>query len=399
MVTEEDGMTVRSARRMESIRGFGIDRVARAAESATARWPVLRLENLDTDLPLPPEAIPATAAALDTPKANSWLPFQGDDDLRAAISDHLAERTGHRYDPLEEIVVTAGGTEAALDCLLATVDPGDEVVLTDPTYAGLVNRVRIVGGVPRFAPFTATGGGWTLEPDALRAAVTDRTRALLLMSPSMPSGGMLGDEAWAAACELCRERDLILLYDAAMERLVYDDRPLWHPVRADGMAERTLVIGSMSKEFRMIGWRVGWVAGPRELLADVAWAHVYNTTTPVGLARAGATAVLRGDHGHVEECVRELQRRRDVILDGLPDWPVVPPAGGWSLLIDAEAVGVTGPALSAAMLEHGAIAATPMVGWGDAVAERYVRFVYSAEPVERLRTLPERMAAVRAGLS
>jgi aspartate/methionine/tyrosine aminotransferase len=138
---------------MAVVHGFGIDRVAHAADRVTARWPVLRLENLDTDLPLPPEAVPVTAAALTTPKANSWLPFTGDDDLRAAIADLLAGRTGHRYDPAEEIVVTSGGTEAALDCLLATVDPGDEVVLTDPTYAGLVNRVRLVGGLPRFVPY------------------------------------------------------------------------------------------------------------------------------------------------------------------------------------------------------------------------------------------------------
>src|SRR5262245_22401764 len=92
----------RAARRMAEIGGFGIDRVARSAEQVTGRWPVLRLENLDTDLPLPPEAIAATAAALATPKANSWLPFTGDDDLRAAIADLLVERTGHRYDPAEE---------------------------------------------------------------------------------------------------------------------------------------------------------------------------------------------------------------------------------------------------------------------------------------------------------
>jgi N-succinyldiaminopimelate aminotransferase len=386
-----------SAARMRAITGFGIDRVARAAEEIAAPWPVLRLENLDTDLPLPPEAIPATVDALATPKANSWLPFTGDEDLRAAISDLLAERTGHRYDPDGEIVITSGGTEAALDCLLATVDPGDEVVLTDPTYAGLVNRVHLVGGRPVVAPLHVEDGEWRLDPDALRAAVGDRTRALLLMSPSMPSGAVLDRAAWDVACELCRERDLLLIYDGAMERLLFDGRELLHPLRFEGMPERTLVIGSLSKEFRMIGWRVGWVAGPRALVEDVGWAHVYNTTTPVGIARAAATAVLRGDHGHVDDCVRELQRRRDAILDGLPGWPFVRPAGGWSLLLDAEALGTDAPALSRALLRDGAIAATAMVGWGGEVAARHVRFVFSAEPVERLRTLPERMAATGFG--
>jgi aspartate/methionine/tyrosine aminotransferase len=378
---------------MAAVRGFGIDRVAHAADRATARWPVLRLENLDTDLPLPPEAVPATAAALATPKANSWLPFTGDEDLRAAIADLLADRTGHRYDPATEIVVTSGGTEAALDCLLATVDGGDEVVLTDPTYAGLVNRVRLVGGVPRFVPYLVVDGEWRLDRAALAAVVGPRTRALLLMSPSMPSGAVLDADDWLAVCDLCREHDLLLIYDGAMERLLFDDRPFVHPVHFPGMAERTLVIGSLSKEFRMIGWRVGWVAGPPSLVDGVGWAHVYNTTTPVGIARAGATAVLRGDHGHVRDSAAELRRRRDTILDGLPGLPIVRPGGGWSLLVDVAALGIDPATASRLLLRDAAVAATPMTGWGDAVAARHVRFVFSAEPVERLRTLPERLAS------
>ena len=116
----------------------------------------LRLENLDTDLPLPPEAVEVTRAALEDPASNSWLPFTGDHDLRAAISDHVHGRTGHRFDPGREIAITCGGTEAVLDILLATIDPGDEVVLTDPIYAGLVNRVRLAGGTP--VPWAARAG-------------------------------------------------------------------------------------------------------------------------------------------------------------------------------------------------------------------------------------------------
>jgi N-succinyldiaminopimelate aminotransferase len=389
---------IKRARRLEQVRGFGIDRVAAAAgEPARTRpdWPVLRMENLDTDLPLPPEAVAVTAESLETPAANSWLPFTGDLDLRAAISDFTAERTGHRYDPEAEIVITCGGTEGLLDALLATVDPGDEVIVTDPTYAGIVNRIHLAGGVPKPVPFVADSGEWRLDRDALAAAPTDATTAMLLMSPSMPSGGVLDDEDWTLVCDLCRARELVLIYDAAMERLLFDGRPLIHPLRFPGMAERTLVVGSMSKEHRMIGWRVGWVAGPADAVADVGWAHVYNTTTPVGVARAAATAVLRGDQGHVAECVAELERRRDAILDGLPRWPFVRPAGGWSLLLDVAALRFEPAAASRLLLEESAIAATGMVGWGGPVAERYVRFVFSAEPVERLATIPERLAGGR----
>jgi aspartate/methionine/tyrosine aminotransferase len=388
---------IRKAKRLDSIGGFGIDRVAAAAEETGGRHggPILRMENLDTDLPLPPEAVETTRATLEDPKSNSWLPFTGDLDLRAAIADFTAERTGHRYDPEREIVITAGGMEALLNILLATVDPGDEVVVTDPTYAGIVNRIRLTGGTPRFVPFLAEDGGWRFDRDALDAVVGPKTTGFLLMSPSMPSGGYLDEDDWRAVCDLCRERDLFLIYDSAMERLLFDGRPLIHPLRFDGMAERTVVVGSLSKEHRMIGWRVGWVAGPADTVSDSGWVHVYNTTMPVAISRFAATAVLRGDQGHVAACVAELERRRDTMLSGLPGWPFVGAGGGWSMLLDVASLGFEPEEASQILLDDAQIAATGMRGWGDEVAERYVRFVFSAEPVERLETIPDRVAGTR----
>jgi aspartate/methionine/tyrosine aminotransferase len=386
---------IKRAKRLEPIRGFGIDRVAAAADQparASERWPVLRMENLDTDLPLPPEAVGVTARSLETPEANSWLPFTGDLHLREAIAAFLAGRTGHPYDPDREIVITCGGMEGLLNSLLVTVDPGDEVIVTDPTYAGIVNRIHLVGGIPKLVPFLVDEGEWRLDRDALAAAVGDSTAGLLLMSPSMPSGGTFDADDWELICDLCRDRDLFLVYDSAMERLLFDDRPLIHPLHHDGMAERTILVGSLSKEHRMIGWRVGWVAGPADTIEDAGWAHVYNTTTPVGLARAAAAAVLRGQQDHVADCVAELERRRDTMLAGLPDWPFVRPGGGWSMLLDVSDLGFDAPAASRLLLEESSIAATAMVGWGGPVAERHVRFVFSAEPVDRLATIPERLA-------
>jgi N-succinyldiaminopimelate aminotransferase len=381
---------IRKAKRMERIRGFGIDRVAAAADIGGRS--VLRMENLDTDLPLPPEAVPETVASLETPEANSWLPFTGDLELRAAVSDFTAERTGHRYDPVREIVITVGGMEGLLNVLLALVDPGDEVVVTDPTYAGIVNRIRLAGGTPTFIPFLAEDEGWRFDREALDRIVGAKTTGFLLMSPSMPSGGYLDEDDWRAVCDLCRERDLFLVYDAAMERLLFDGRPLLHPLRLDGMGERTVVVGSLSKEHRMIGWRVGWVAGPESTVTDVGWAHVYNTTCPVSIARKAGAAVLRGDQGHVAACVAELERRRDTMLEGLPGWPFVKPAGGWSMLLDVASLGFEPEEASQLLLEESQIAATGMRGWGDAVAGRFVRFVFSAEPVTRLEEVPERLA-------
>jgi N-succinyldiaminopimelate aminotransferase len=385
---------IKRAKRLEAVRGFGIDRVAAAADQparANKAWRVLRMENLDTDLPLPPEAVGVTVRSLETPEANSWLPFTGDLQLREAIAAFLAGRTGNPYDPEREIVITCG-MEGLLNSLLVTVDQDDEVIVTDPTYAGIVNRIHLVGGIPKLVPFRVVEGEWRLDRDALTASVGERTTGMMLMSPSMPSGGTFDEEDWSLVCDLCRERDLFLIYDSAMERLLFDGRPLVHPLHFEGMAERTIVFGSLSKEHRMIGWRVGWVAGPAETIEDAGWAHVYNTTTPVGIARAAGAAVLRGQQEHVADCVAELERRRDTMLNALPDWPFVRPGGGWSLLLDVAELGLDAPTASRHLLEESSIAATAMVGWGGPVAERHVRFVFSAEPVSELATIPDRLA-------
>jgi aspartate/methionine/tyrosine aminotransferase len=386
-----DGKTFKRAQRLKDVSGFGIDRLAAAAE---AHDNVLRLENLDTDLPLPAEAVPETIRGLETPEANSWLPFTGDRHLRAAISDFLAERTGRRYDPEREIIVTSGGTTAILEIMLAVVDPGDEVLLTDPTYAGIVNRARLAGGTPLLVPYRVEDREWRLDLDAFAAAAARRPPLAVLMSPSMPSGAVLSAGEWAAVAAILIEHEVPLLYDSAMERLLFDGHELVHPLHFDGMDERTVIAGSLSKEHRMIGWRVGWVAGPADLVESVGWVHVYNTTMPTGLARAAATAVLRGDQGHVADAVAELERRRDTILEQLDGWPLIAPAGGWSLLIDAVGMGTTASELSRALIEQAGIAATPMTGWGGEVADRHVRLVFSAEPVERLETIRERVAQI-----
>src|ERR687893_2160100 len=164
-----------TVRRLDEIPGFNIDRVAAAAGDDPE---VLRMENLDTDVPPPAAALEATRAAVGEDGANSWLPFNGREDLKAAVVDFVERRGGPRYDPRREVVITCGEGEAMLDALLCLTDPGDEVVLTDPTYAGMLNRVRLVGAVPRLVPLHISGEGWRLDVDALRAAVGDRTRVL-----------------------------------------------------------------------------------------------------------------------------------------------------------------------------------------------------------------------------
>ncbi len=379
----------RPVSRLDDIEGFSIDRVARAADLDPE---VLRLENLDTDLPPPPTAIAATRAAVGRDDANSYLPFLGLDDLRAAAARHVTRLSGVPHDHDTQTVITAGGTEGMLNALLALVEPGDEVIVTDPTYAGMIQRVRLAGGVPRFVPFVVPGGRWTLDLQRFHDAVSDRTRVVFLMNPSIPSGAVLTREDWEEVARVCEKRGIWLLYNAAMERILFGGREYIHPAGVGGLADWTITVGSVSKEYRMIGWRVGWVAGPRRMMDRIGLVGIYNVVTPVGLSQPGAVAALTDPGGAgVAEAVAEWERRRDTVQSELAGLPFVAADGGWSLLLDTGRMGFDGAAASERLLERGKVAATPMTHWGRENADRFVRIVFSNEPVGRLGGLGDRV--------
>ncbi|MGF1609036.1 MAG: pyridoxal phosphate-dependent aminotransferase [Kiloniellales bacterium] len=382
--------------RLAEMPGIGVDRMGAAADAAAAANPaLLRLENLDTDLRPPPAAIAATREAAGRDEANSYLPFLGQHALRRAVAAHVGRLSGVAYDSERQCIITAGGLSGCLIALLALLEPGDEVVLTDPTYVGMLNRVRLAGGRPHLAPFVRDGAQLRLDLDALCKAFTPRTggrtRAAFIMSPSMPSGAVLNHQEWQAIAALCQEHDAWLLYNAAMERILYDGRPHIHPAGLPGMAERTITVGSASKEFRMIGWRVGWVVGPEAIMRDIALASISDVVVPVGIAQEAARAALETPEQDVTDAVAEWQRRRDVIVEELAGLPLIPAAGSWSMLLDAGALGHGAADASALLLERGAVAATPMAGWGEVNGPQFVRFVFSNEPAARLRGLGERL--------
>jgi len=376
--------------RLAGIAGIGVDRMGSLAD-ARPELDFLRLENLDVDIPPDPAAVARTRLAAETDADNSYLPFVGQRRLRDAAAAHVARLSGVAYDGQRNCVIAAGGLSGLLNVLLATVEVGDEVIVTDPTYAGLINRVRLAGGVPRFVPFEfRPGETWRLDRAALAAAVGPKTRAFLLMSPSMPSGGVLDAADWAAVAALCVRHDLLLVLDGAMERLLFDGREVIHPAGLPGMAERTLVVGAASKELRMIGWRVGWILAPEPFMPDLVAVSLANVVVPVGIAQDAAAIALERSPETLPPYVAELERRRDTVLAGLAGLPVGVPAGGWSLLLRAADFGIDGAELSRRLFEQG-VCATAMQGWGERHGGQYLRFVFANEPVERLALLGPRV--------
>ncbi|MDT0451440.1 aminotransferase class I/II-fold pyridoxal phosphate-dependent enzyme [Streptomyces hesseae] len=304
----------------ERVRGMGESVFTEMTELARRTGAVnlgQGVPELDGPRPLLEEAAAAVLAG-----ANQYPPAYGFPALREAVAGHQRRRYGLEYAPQGEVLVTTGATEAIAAALMALCDPGDEVLAFDPCYDAYPAVARFAGA--RLAPVplaeeTGADGrpGFVLDLDALRAAVTGRTRVLMLNTPHNPTGKVFTAAELAAIAELCRERDLTVVTDEVYEHLVYDDVPHRTIAALPGMRERTLTISSAGKTFNVTGWKVGWVCGPARLVSAVAAAKqflTYASGTPYQEALARA---LGGVEEWAGELRRTLRRNRDLLSEGL----------------------------------------------------------------------------------
>lgn len=371
---------------------IGVERMGDVADTLN-NPDVLRLENLDTDLLPPQVALDTTREQVLDDDANSYLPFFGHDSLRRAATALVEHNGGLRagtYNWKSQCFISAGGLSGVLNALLAVIEPGDEVVMTSPTYVGLINRVLLAGGVPRYIPMKVVDGEWRLETGAIAGVVTERTKAFLMMSPSMPTGATFNRHEWEAICAACVRANAWMIYDSAMERILFDGAPRLNPLHFPGMQERTITVGAASKEYRMIGWRVGWIVTPMAAAEALSRAALGNVVCTVGIAQQAVARAIEAPDDGIERCTREWQARHDYIVRVLrPKYEVVAAKGGWSLLVDVSKHGLTGAEASRRLLAEG-VAATSMENWGLVSTRDYVRLVFANEPVLRLSTLAER---------
>jgi aspartate/methionine/tyrosine aminotransferase len=376
--------------------------MADMADLADAHAGSYRLENADAYLPPAPHVIEATRAAVGSDRHNSYLPLRGLPELREAIALRLREDHGLEYDPEGEIVVTSGAGEAMLNCLLTFADPGDKVVLTNPTYSGMAQRTKLAGAVQSFTDLVEADG-WHLDPEGFRAAARG-ARVIFYASPCMPTGTVFTAAETALIAETAQAEDAVLLFNASLEKMVFDGRRVTHPATLPGMRGRTVTISSVSKNYDMMGWRIGWVAGPRELVRPLEDVHIFNGIMPSGFSQAGAAAALGGPQGWVEEIAATYGRGRDALLEELaPIEGLAPvrPEGGYFFIANVSGLGVSSKDFCRGLLESTGVAITPMVAWGrDDWGADHVRFIFTDEPEVRLREagrLVGEYAAQRAG--
>ncbi|WP_027932823.1 pyridoxal phosphate-dependent aminotransferase [Amycolatopsis thermoflava] len=330
--------------------------------------------------------------------ANQYPPGPGRPELRAAIARHRA-RYGLSYDPDNEILVTAGATEAISAALLALTEPGDEVIVIEPYYDSYAAAVAMAGATRRVVSLVeGADGRFALDLDALRAAVTPATRAILVNSPHNPTGTVFTREELSAIADLCRERDLIAVTDEVYEHLVFDDAEHVPLAAFPGMRDRTVSISSAGKTFNCTGWKIGWVCSSPELVAAVRAAKQFMTFVSGGPLQPAVAHALDHELAWVESLRTSLAAKRDRLSAGLAaaGFAVRPSLGTYFVCADVRPLGFTDAAELAWQLpERVGVAAVPVSVFTDNPAEwRHVlRFAFCKrdevldEAIERLHKL------------
>jgi N-succinyldiaminopimelate aminotransferase len=326
-----------------------------------------------------PPAMLETAAEAIRSGANQYPPGPGIPELREAISAQRAGRYGLRYDPDGEVLVTVGATEAIAASLLALADSGDEVVVFEPYYDSYAAIIALAGAVRRPVTLRPDGGRFTFDPGELRAAVTPRTRAILLNTPHNPTGTVLTRAELEIVADVAREHDLIVITDEVYEYLTFDGEHV--PIATlPGMRERTVAISSAGKTFSATGWKTGWITAPPEFVRAVQTVKQFLTFTASAPYQRAVAYALREELDWVEEMRVSLSAKRDRLTGALDaaGLTALRSQGTYFAQADVRPLGFTdGRAFCTVLHERAGIVAIPTQVFYDSDAgDPYVRFAF-----------------------
>ncbi|HWF78946.1 MAG TPA: pyridoxal phosphate-dependent aminotransferase [Streptosporangiaceae bacterium] len=350
----------------------------------------------DTDGPA--EIVRAAAEAILSGRGNQYPPGTGVPELRRSVAEHQRRFYDIDVDPDSEVLVTAGATEAIAAALLALVEPGDEVIAFEPYYDSYAACIAMAGGVR--VPVTLRAPAFRPDIDELRAAITSRTRAILLNSPHNPTGAVFTRPELAAIAELACARDLIVITDEVYEHMVYAGEHV--PIRTlPGMRERTATISSAGKTFSFTGWKIGWVTGTAEMVAAIRTVKQFLTFASGGAFQYAIASALNLPDEYYSSVAADLAVKRDLMCDGLAavGFDVYRPEGTFFITTNIEAFGgATGLEFCRRLPGAAGVVAIPMqVFYDHAQAGQYqVRFVFCKRK-EVLAEALDRLSALRPG--
>jgi aminotransferase len=319
-------------------------------------------------------------------------------ELRRALASHLERRYGVAYDPVTELLITVGASEAVDLALRATCDPGDEVILHEPSYVSYVPAVVFAGGVVRQVP-TRFEDDFALDPVAVEAAVTPRTKALFLGYPCNPTGAVLPEAVQDELAAIAVRHDLLVYSDEIYDRLAYGTYRHRAMSALPGMRERTILMGGFSKAYAMTGWRVGYLAAPAAILEGIVKVHQYGIMSAPTVAQDAALVALVEGEADVERMVAEYDRRRRLLVDGLNalGLETFEPRGAFYAFPRISSTGLSADTFTERLLTEERVAVVPGDAFGPSGAG-HVRMCYATsyeQLEEALRRIGRFVARVR----
>ncbi|MDY7076429.1 MAG: aminotransferase class I/II-fold pyridoxal phosphate-dependent enzyme [Chloroflexota bacterium] len=387
---------------MHRVRNFVSERIATVPPSGIRRFfdiaatmeDVISLGIGEPDFDTPE---PITRAGIESLKRGetNYTSNSGLMELRRAITEHLDRMYGQTYNPASEILVTVGVSEALYLALAATLDPGDEVIVPEPCFVSYAPEVTFAGGTPVVVP-TAVENDFQVTATDVAAAVTPRTKALLIGYPNNPTGAVMSRERLNEIAAIAKQHDLLVISDEIYDRLVYGTDHVCFP-SLPGMYDRTILLQGFSKAYAMTGWRIGYIAAPADILGMMRRVHQYTIMSAPTVSQYAALTALQEGEPYVQEMVAEYDRRRRLIVDGLNEVGLkcFEPQGAFYAFPAIEITGMDETEFAERLLHEERVAVVPGSAFGEA-GKGYVRCSYATayekieEALERLQRFVRR---------
>ncbi len=349
-----------------------------------------------------PDHIKAAAISAIEAGFTKYTPVGGIEDLKDAIIDKLRTDNGLTYNR-SQVVVSCGAKHALFNLAQVFLEEGDEVIIPAPYWVSYPDIVMLAGAQPVIVD-TREADGFKLDPEALKRAITGKTKALILNSPSNPTGAAYTGEELQAIAKVLIDRDILVISDDIYEKIVYDGFRFSNIVSVcPDLAPRTVVVNGVSKSYAMTGWRIGYAAGPREIISAMTEMQSQNTSNATSISQKAAVAALRGDQTIIPKMVDDFKRRRDTIvsqLNGMPGVHCFNPEGAFYVFPNvSELYGKKGlnktisdsGALAEYLLEKVDVAVVPGSAFGN---DRHIRFSYATS----MKNIEEGMARIRTAI-
>lgn len=382
---------IQPARKLSNIPFSPIRKVFAVVEQLRAEGKdVISLGIGEPDFDTPPHITEAMAEAARR-GATHYTNNKGIIELRRAICEKLKKDNGLTYDPEEEIICTVGVSEGVYIALTSFLNPGDEVLVPDPAWLNYTHVPVMNEATP--VPYRLSDEtGFQIDVTELEEKVTERTKILVVLDPSNPTGAVQKREVLEKVAEFAIKHDLLVISDEIYEKIIYDDEEHVSIASFPGMRERTIVLNGFAKAYAMTGWRLGYVAAPKELVQAMNRLHMYNVTSASSMVQWGGVAALTGPQEPVAEMVAEFKRRRDFMVSALNEAKGISchkPGGAFYLFPNIRATGMTSEEFTNYLLQEANVAVIPGTAFGK-YGEGHVRISY-ATSLDNLKKAAERI--------